>query len=391
MQGKPIVSMAAEGRRRNFVVNRAGFRASGALIVMLLFAASAAWADSLTDITSAGAQGANDSTSWSQLGADATELGTSFSATSAQGISVSGGFAGSTPTSLIAVACTASPCSWSGGTSGSTPFSGGDSLIWTANAGSSGNGPVTLTLGSSVSGAGALIQEDAPGQFTAEIQVFNGVTSLGSYSENSDSNGDPVYIGVKDTSGTNINKVVFSIVSTTNTDGDVTDFALDTMLLNDSPAATATATFTPTVGPTPTGVATPTMTATVTPTMTAMPTSLPTVAAALGITPVTGNFGNGKIGKLKMKKFHLKNLAKKGGPSITLSGASVPPATPQVFGFPSSSANTCFNGTVLPPGKHCVLVVGFAPATPGFQSSTMTVEDNADNAPQSVPLAGTGK
>ena len=421
------------------------FCAASAIVISILPGAGDAIADSLSNITTQGSQGANDSAGWSQLGSDATTLGTTFDADSALGNPIAGSFAGSTATSIIAVVCAAAPCSWSGGTSGSTPFTAGDSLIWTSDAGNSGNGPLTLTLTNKVSGAGALIQEDAPGQFTAEIQVFNGATSLGSFSEASDANGDPIYIGVKDNSGTNINKIVFSIVSTTNTAGDVTDFGVDSLQLN-SPAAatptptntaTRTATHTPTATPTltptltatitptggvtptstptrtptptptltptttPTGVATPTLTrtqtatatvtATLTATVTPTSTSSPTVAAALEITPSSGNFGNTKIGKIKIKKLHLKNLAQKGGPSVTIASASVPGANPQIFGFPTSASNTCVPGIVLLPGKHCVLVVGFAPVAPGFQSDTVTIEDNANNAPQHVPLEGTGK
>jgi len=73
-------------------------------IVAAIVTASVARADTLTDITSQAAQGANDSVSWSQLGADATTLGTSFDASSVLGVSVAGGFAaGTAPTSLIAV------------------------------------------------------------------------------------------------------------------------------------------------------------------------------------------------------------------------------------------------------------------------------------------------
>src|ERR1700747_1515885 len=116
----------------------------------LLLSASTARADTLTHITSQAAQGANDSVAWSQLGADAVALPASFAASSAQALAVAGSFAGSTPTSLIAVVCSASPCSWAGGSSGPTPFTAGDSLIWTSDVGNSGNGPLTLSFSSSV-------------------------------------------------------------------------------------------------------------------------------------------------------------------------------------------------------------------------------------------------
>lgn len=164
---------------------------------------------------------------WSQLGANATILGASASPTSGLGVSVTLKLAG--PNSVISVVCPSSPCSWADGTSGSAPFTAVDSLIWTSNAGNSGNGPVTLTLGSKVSGGGALIQADGPGKFTAKIQVFNGKKSLGSFTENSDSSGDPLYIGLKDKSGPHISKLVFSL---TKCIGSCNDFAIDALNLN---------------------------------------------------------------------------------------------------------------------------------------------------------------
>src|ERR1039457_2941577 len=65
-------------------------------------------------------------------------------------------------------------CSWNG-----AGFTAGDSLLWAVNAYTGGNGPMTLTFASGIIGAGALIQSDVPGQFTASLHAFNGGTSLG--------------------------------------------------------------------------------------------------------------------------------------------------------------------------------------------------------------------
>jgi len=192
-----------------------------------LLCATNSHAGTLTLVTTPAAQNANDSVDWSHLGENATILGASASATSGLGTDVTVGMAG--PNSIIAVVCPSSPCSWGNGTGGSTPFSAVDSLIWTSDAAAGGNGPVTVTTASNVSGAGALIQADGPGQFTAKIQAFSGKTSLGSFTEKSDSNGDPVYIGVKSKSGSTINKVVFTITACT---GICTDFAIDRLNLN---------------------------------------------------------------------------------------------------------------------------------------------------------------
>jgi hypothetical protein len=316
-------------------------------VITALFTYSVAQADSLIEVTSLSAQGATDSVKWSQLGADATSLGTTFSATSRIGIPVAGSFAGATPTSVVAAACAASPCSWGGGTQGPTPFGAGDGLIWTADAGASGNGPLTLHLGAHVSGAGALIQEDAPGQFVAQIDVFDGDTPLGSFSEDSDGNGDAIYIGVIDTSGANINKVVFSIKSTTNPAGDVTDFAIDTLLLRST-------------GP-------------------------PTLI----FRPKRGRFGKVKVGHSKALKFFLSNGGDLQEGSITISEVNVTDSSE--FSIVSSKT-TCIKGTVLIPQHRCIVDVRFTPMGKGRQPpATLMIADDANNAPQNIPLSGKGK
>lgn len=208
------------------------------IIGCILFAAIAARADSLVLETSATGQGANDSILWSQLGADATTLGSSFTAKSAQGITGTVTLTGAN--SLTAVVCPASPCSWS-----ATGLPGNDTLIWASNTGNGGNGPVTLSFGTAVSGAGVTIQANAPGQFTAQVQAFNGSTSLSSFTEKSDTNGDPIYIGVLDQTGANITKVVFSITSCGPLDSSgCTDFAIDTAELNSAGSGLAATTTT---------------------------------------------------------------------------------------------------------------------------------------------------
>src|SRR5229473_1657408 len=200
------------------------------LIVLSLFTTSAAWADNVVLVTSRTGQGANDLVLWSQLGADAALLGSTFSATSLGGVTVAGTLAGAN--SIISVVCAASPCSWTG-----SSFSASDVLLWTSDSGSSGNGPITLTFGAPVTGAGAMIQANAPGQFTAQIQAFNGATLLGSFTKTSDAAGDALYVGVQDQTGPNITKVVFSVTACAPVDSSgCTDFAIDTVNLNVGPA-----------------------------------------------------------------------------------------------------------------------------------------------------------
>src|SRR5579863_6053288 len=231
---------------------RSGLVALFGWILPSLFAAAICQADSLSLVTSLNALNANDSVHWSQLGADATQLGSSFSLTSGGGVVVNASLAGSG--SLLSVVCPASPCSWNG-----QGFNADDTLVWTSDLGNSGNGPLNLSLGRSVFGAGALIQADGPAQFTAQVQAFNGQTSLGSFQQTSDTNGDATYIGVLDQTGANISTVVFSITSC---EGTCTDFAIDTVNLKDSAGASPTATATATLTPTRTPTITPTATAT---------------------------------------------------------------------------------------------------------------------------------
>jgi hypothetical protein len=174
---------------------------------------------------------ANDSVTWSQLGADQATIPNSFHAISVKGEAITGSFA--TSTGQVAVACPASPsCSW---TTSGTGISAADSLIWTINpnANPGNDGPLTLGLAPPIFSAGAWIQADETdviGAFTAQIQAFNGGASLGAFNVTSDTNGDPVFIGVKDTVA-QINSITFSLTAVP-TDSSLNDFALDTVFLD---------------------------------------------------------------------------------------------------------------------------------------------------------------
>ena len=252
----------------------AGLRFIGATLALLLLATTSTWADSMAVVTSQSAQGPSDTVSWSRLGGNATVLGQSFNTSSASGTSVSVSLNG--PNSLLAVVCPASTCSWAGG-----GIPAGDTLLWTSNGNNGGNGPITLSFNRGVAGVGALIQADGSAQFTASIQAFNGSTSLGSFTETSNSTGTAVYLGVIDRSGSNITSVIFSLTSAL---GVTSDFAIDTLNLGSSfvspPPATPTLTITPTTVRTATPVPTATATITVTPTKAPVqaPTSTPTPA-----------------------------------------------------------------------------------------------------------------
>ncbi|MBZ5631330.1 MAG: hypothetical protein LAO06_20950, partial [Acidobacteriia bacterium] len=248
--------------------------ALGALIAgaFVISAAGAARADSVSLVTSTAAQQPNDSVPWSQLGSNATVLQPSFPATSVNGVSVNVGLGGAN--SLVSVVCPASSCSWSG-----LGMPSGDSLIWTSNGSNGGNGPVTMTFTNPRAGAGAFIQANGPGTFTAQIQAFHNATSLGSFTETSDSSGHAIYIGILDSTGPNITSVIFSL---TQAQGSLADFALNRLYLNGAVPATPTSTVAPTFVA-PSRTATPTATATAPPGAIAFVGSSNTTTAGIAV------------------------------------------------------------------------------------------------------------
>ena len=202
------------------------------VVAALLLASTAAWADSVAEVTSQSGLSPDSSISWSQLGADQTQVGATFSVTSNHGLSTSVTLAHAN--SVASIVCAQAPplssnCSWNG-----TGFTAGDTLLWSVNAYTGGNGPITLAFASGIAGAGALIQSDVPGQFTASIQAFNGSTSLGTFTEQSDAAGDAIYLGVLDSTGANITSVVYSLSACA---ANCADFALDAVDLATGGAA----------------------------------------------------------------------------------------------------------------------------------------------------------
>jgi hypothetical protein len=316
------------------MLNRACFCRLSGLIVLAFFATTAAWADNVVVVTSKTAQGPNDSVVWSQLGADATLLGSSFNATSVGGITVAGILAGAN--SLVSVVCAATQCSWSG-----SGFSAADSLLWTSDAGNSGNGPVTLVFGKSVSGAGALIQANAPGQFTAQIQAFNGATLLGTFTVTSDSAGDATYIGVQDQTAANITKVVFSITACGPLDSSgCTDFAMD--MLNLTSGAVVVVTLSP--------------------------RSLSFGPELVGTSSAPGSL----------------SLINTGGAPLTINSIGISGGNNGDFGLSQSCPSP------LAPAGNCLLNVTFTPTAAGPRKSSIVISSSAGGSPPSIILTGVG-
>src|SRR5579863_6704081 len=141
--------------------------------------------------------GSNDSTNWAQLGGDTTVLTGPFSATSALAVGVTGNFSAADNTGLVADVCPAAPtCSW---TTSGAGMNAGDSDIWAfdnnaAGGAGAGTGPIDLSFSKSLLGAGAWLEGDTSGTYTASIQAFDGAVSLAPASTVvSNATGDPVF------------------------------------------------------------------------------------------------------------------------------------------------------------------------------------------------------
>ena len=91
---------------------------------------------------------------------------------------------------------------------------------------------MTFTGLASLIGVGAAIQTDVPGQFTAKLEVFNVVGSVGFVTIASNVAGDALFVGATD-SLPEITKAIFSISSPV-----TTDFALGTLYLANQAVAT---------------------------------------------------------------------------------------------------------------------------------------------------------
>ena len=250
------------------------YRAFSSLIAVIVLSmmTGIARAQTLSLVTSQAALNSNDNVSWTQLGEDGQTLGSSFKVTSTNANSVTVNLNGTN--SVTAVSCPAPSCSWAG-----SGMPSGDTLIWTSDLDYGGNGPLTAVFENPQSAVGAFIQSDGPAQFTARIQTLDGEgTSLGTFTETSDSNGDAVFIGIVDNAGAQISSVVFSL---TNAKGPTSDFALDTLFLSGpvlpTPTASIAPSTAPTLAPSATPISSPTGTTplTVTPTASGVPT--PTV------------------------------------------------------------------------------------------------------------------
>ena len=186
------------------------------LPLLLLFAVSApALADTVDAVST---PTGNDSVSWSQLGAPASMVG-AISATSLNGVGV-------TSTQGVTVFTENSTGAWLGN------FTPGEGVIWTEGAST-----LTLNFSQGVSEVGAQIEPNGFGNFTGEIQIYDGTTLLATFTENgvSDANNDgsALFLGAEDLTGADITSVVFS------TDGTGDGFAIGSLNLEDTVSTVA--------------------------------------------------------------------------------------------------------------------------------------------------------
>jgi hypothetical protein len=182
---------------------------AAALLTLCFGLASVAKADTVVGITT---RIGNDTADWGQFGGDGSSIGSPFSASTLGGIGITG---------TLATCCGRENLQ---GTDWAGNFTTGDNLLWTA--GNGGGGPLTLAFSQGVSSAGAQIQADFFGAFTA--QVCDNFGDCFSEAGNSTSNGDgsAIFIGLQDLSGAGITSLTFSVTSCALS---CTDFAINTL------------------------------------------------------------------------------------------------------------------------------------------------------------------
>lgn len=172
-------------------------------------------ADVLTGVT---VRTGNDSADWSQLGPDGTSVSSPFTLQSAGGVGITGSFAGGGDALVVQ-----QDVDWIGN------FGTGDNVLWSTFP---GQGPLILVFSTGLFQAGLQIQADFQGPFTATIDAYNGATWLGSFSEagfsNANQDNSAIYLGIRDLTGANINKIVIGMSSCTL---DCADFAVNQLSL----------------------------------------------------------------------------------------------------------------------------------------------------------------
>ncbi len=156
----------------------------------------------IVGVTDPGTLGANDFIDWGQLGVDGDTVSSPAAVTSNHGNTGS--------------ASTEDPDGFArldegGGWDGN--FTIGDKLLTSFE---TSLFPLTITFDTPIFGAGANIQQDTQGAFTAQIQAFNGATLLETFTEDGTSNanedGSAIFIGLLDDTQ-EITSITFTLTS----------------------------------------------------------------------------------------------------------------------------------------------------------------------------------
>ncbi|HUO05684.1 MAG TPA: choice-of-anchor D domain-containing protein [Candidatus Binataceae bacterium] len=173
------------------------------------------------------------------------------------------------------------------------------------------------------------------------------------------------------------------------------DQALATPTLSPTATPSPTATISPTLTSSPTPTQTATRTATTTPTATVTITATPTptaVPVTLKISPVapkTLKFPKTTVGTASKPKpvtvSNPKGSKKNPGVAVLIERIVAAP------GWFTQINNCPVAPTTLAPGGSCTISVTYRPSAPTTQAGTLTITDNANGSPQTVPLSGTGK
>jgi hypothetical protein len=195
----------------------------GTAAAVLAFATAGAASASVFQVSSAAGMGANDSIDWGQLGVPFTSFSSPLNVTSGGGLNTVVSSAGNYFLRMD------EGVTWAGN------FANGEHLLWDGGTSFGADGPdITLTFATPVKGAGAKIQADFYGPFTAEIIGSNGGV-LGTFTRNGYSNGgndnSAIFLGML-SSGRDIKQIRFDLTSAVYDTG---DFAIGTVALNTVP------------------------------------------------------------------------------------------------------------------------------------------------------------
>lgn len=175
-------------------------------LALALATTAVTYADNLVTVRPTG----TDSVNWSQLGSEGTPIPQQFSFTTTNGATGSGSLAGGEGE------VRSQGPTWSGN------FSDGDFVLWTSQ-----SGPLTLNFAQGYTQIGAQIETDDYAGFTAQL-----CTDAGCFTEDGTStsagDGSAIYIGFQ-------SPIPFSSITFNATN---TDFAINSLTLNDSTAVT---------------------------------------------------------------------------------------------------------------------------------------------------------